>query len=92
LATWWHADVSANDHHRGDLAAALGAIEAKTMLLPGETDLYFQVEDNRREAKHLRRGELRPIPSIWGHRAGNPFNNPEDERFIARAVRDLLAD
>ena len=31
--------------------------------------------------------ELRPIPSIWGHRAGNPVLNPEDAAFIDRAVR-----
>jgi len=42
--------------------------------------------------KHLRHGELRPIPSIWGHRAGNPLGNPQDERFIAQAVRELLAE
>jgi homoserine O-acetyltransferase len=30
---------------------------------------------------------LRPIPSIWGHRAGNPVLNPEDAAFIDRLVR-----
>jgi len=34
---------------------------------------------------------LRPIPSIWGHRAGNPAQNPEDAKFIDTAVRELLA-
>lgn len=92
ISTWWHGDISANALYGGDLPKALGAIQAKTLLMPGETDLYFQVEDNRREVKHLKRGELRPIPSIWGHRAGNPLGNPEDERFIAQAVRELLAD
>jgi hypothetical protein len=23
-----------------------------------------------------------PIPSIWGHRAGNPVTNPEGAQFI----------
>jgi homoserine O-acetyltransferase len=35
--------------------------------------------------------ELRPIPSIWGHRAGNPRTNPEDLTFLQKAVRELLA-
>ena len=32
------------------------------------------------------KAELRPIPPIWGHRAGNPVLNPEDAAFIDRAV------
>jgi homoserine O-acetyltransferase len=55
------------------------------------TDLYFTVEDNRREVARMKRAELRPIPSIWGHRAGNPVLNPEDARFIDAALRELLA-
>jgi homoserine O-acetyltransferase len=35
-------------------------------------------------------GRLLPIPSIWGHRAGNPAPNPPDAAFIRAAVRDLL--
>jgi hypothetical protein len=35
----------------------------------------------------MQKAELRPIPSIWGHRAGNPVLNPEDAAFIYRAVR-----
>ena len=35
--------------------------------------------------------ELRPIESIWGHRAGNPIDNPDDEAFIKQAVADLFA-
>jgi homoserine O-acetyltransferase len=91
LSTWMHADISANDRYRGDLKRALASIQAKTLLMPGATDLYFQVDDNREELPHLARAELRPIPSIWGHRAGNPLNNPEDERFVAKAVAELLA-
>jgi homoserine O-acetyltransferase/O-succinyltransferase len=37
------------------------------------------------------KAELRPIPSIWGHRAGNPVLNPDDAAFIDRAVFELLA-
>jgi len=52
------------------------------LLMPGETDLYFRVADNELELPLLGSAELRPIPSIWGHRAGNPVLNPEDANFI----------
>ena len=59
--------------------------------MPRETDLYFTVEDNRCKVACMQKAELRPIPSIWGHRAGNPVLNPEDAAFIDRAVFELLA-
>ncbi len=58
--------------------------------MPGQTDLYFTVEDNRREITQMPRAELRPIPSDWGHRAGSPAQIPEDLPFIEKAVRELL--
>jgi hypothetical protein len=70
--TWQHADISANELYGGELAKALGAITADALIMPSTTDLYFTVADNEREVAHMRRAELRPIPSIWGHRAGNP--------------------
>ena len=33
---------------------------------------------------------FRPIHSIWGHRAGNPIQCPEDEAMLRSAVRELL--
>jgi homoserine O-acetyltransferase len=59
--------------------------------MPGATDLYFRVADNEAELPLLAHAELQPIPSIWGHRAGNPVLNPEDKEFIKNAVRDWLA-
>ena len=35
--------------------------------------------------------EYRPIPTIWGHRAGNPAKHPEDQRFLAQTIADLLS-
>ncbi len=83
---WRDADIADG----GDLEAALGRIEAGVTLLPCTTDLYFRVEDNAAELPFLRHGELRPIESIWGHRAGNPNVIPEDMAFLAKAVRDGL--
>jgi homoserine O-acetyltransferase/O-succinyltransferase len=87
LRTWDAGDIADG----GDLAAALATIEARVLLMPSETDLYFRVADNVAELPHLRHGRLLPIPSIWGHRAGNPASNPPDAAFIRAGVRDLLA-
>ncbi|MCC6468896.1 MAG: alpha/beta fold hydrolase, partial [Alphaproteobacteria bacterium] len=90
LRTWFVGDISANPMYGGDLAKALGAIRARVLLMPGATDLYFRVADNEAELKHLRQAELTPIPSIWGHRAGNPLQNPADAQFIRAQVRRWL--
>jgi len=92
LWTWQHGDISAQPRYRGDLPAALRDISARVLLMPCDQDAYFRVEDSRRELAHLRRGELRPIISPWGHRAGNPVSSPADEAFIRAAVQELLAD
>jgi homoserine O-acetyltransferase len=91
LRTWDAADISANDLYDGDLPKALRAIQAQVLLLPGATDLYFRTADNEAELPHLRHALLRPIPSIWGHRAGNPVVNPTDLAFIKKEVRAWLA-
>ena len=90
LRTWDAGDISANPIFSGDLAAALGAIRARVLLMPGATDLYFRVADNEAELAQLAHAELRPIPSIWGHRAGNPVQNQADTVFIRDAVRAWL--
>src|SRR3984885_4996637 len=86
LMTWDAADISANETFGGDLERALRAIKAHVLLMPGATDLYFRVADNEAELPLLEHAELRPIPSIWGHRAGNPVLNPDDANFIKAAV------
>nr|WP_321985683.1 alpha/beta fold hydrolase [uncultured Lichenicoccus sp.] len=89
--TWDAGDISANALYDHDLDRALAAIEARMLLMPATTDLYFRVADNEAELSHLRHAALRPIPSIWGHRAGSPSRSPEDERFVREAVADWLA-
>ena len=91
LWTWQNADISANEMYGGDLVKALGAIKAKALIMPSETDRYFEVADNALEMPHLPRAELRPIPSLWGHVAGNPSGNPADTAFLAKGVGDLLS-
>jgi homoserine O-acetyltransferase len=90
LQTWEAGDISRDPRYGGDLTKALSAIQAKVLLMPGETDLYFRVADNAAEMAHLKHAELRPIPSIWGHRAGNPAAIPTDAAFVRAAVRAWL--
>lgn len=93
LMTWYHGDIADDPRYGGDLPAALAAIRARVLLLPSETDLYFRVADNAAELPHLRHGMLKPIPSIWGHRAGNPHPAviPADFAFLKAAVREWMA-
>jgi len=90
LWSWQHADISANPRFRGDLRAALRAITARAVVMPGDHDLYFTVRDNELEVAEMPNAELRPIPSIWGHAAGRG-RNPADNAFIDRALRELLS-
>ena len=92
LWTWQAGDISANDLYRGDLQMALAGIKAKVLLMPSATDLYFQTDDNAAELPHLKYARLVEIPSVWGHRAGNPLANPEDAAFIDKQVAALLAE
>ena len=87
---WFHGDISGNTLYNGDLTQALQSIKAQMLLMPSETDLYFRVADNAAELPHLATGILRSIPSVWGHRAGNPSANPADAAFLKAWVADLL--
>lgn len=90
IDTWLRCDLSDNAVYQKDCDRALKSIYAKTLVMPSTTDLYFTPEDCAAEAVLIPKAEFLPIPSIWGHRAGNPYQNPEDEAFIQRAVRALL--
>lgn len=91
IDTWLRCDISHNPTYQGDYQQALASIRAQTLVMPSTTDLYFTPEDCAAEASLIPAAECRPIPSIWGHRAGNPYQNPEDEAFIRKAVRSLLS-
>ena len=91
LWTWQHGDISANETYGGDFDRALGAIKAKAIVMPGQTDLYFPPEDSEYEVSKMPNAELRPMPSIWGHFAGGPGLNPADVDFLDNALKELLA-
>jgi homoserine O-acetyltransferase len=92
LDTWMNSDISDNDIYQGDLSRALGAISARAIVMPSRTDLYFTPEDSEIETAQMPNAEFRPIESIWGHRAGNPVLDKDDEATLRQAVSDLLAD
>jgi homoserine O-acetyltransferase/O-succinyltransferase len=93
IGIWQRGDISRCAEFGGDMNRALAAIQADILLMPGQTDRYFDVRDNKAELPHLvnaRLAMLHPIPSIHGHRAGNPINNPADRAFINAEISALL--
>jgi homoserine O-acetyltransferase len=91
LGIWERSDISANETYSNDLRAALGAIRARAIVMPGRTDLYFTAQDSKFETDMMPNVEYRPIASKFGHRAGNPTHCKDDEKVLQKAVRDLLA-
>jgi len=67
LWTWFNADISDSPAYGGDFDKALGAIKARTIILPGQYDSYFPPVDSLYEASKIPGAECRPIPSTWGH-------------------------
>lgn len=93
LWTWQNGDISRCAPFRGDFPTAMAAITAKVLLMPGQTDNYFQVGDNEAELPlltHARSTELCPIPSLHGHRAGNPMRIPADKAFLNAKIKAFL--
>ncbi|MAQ83851.1 MAG: hypothetical protein CMH12_11535 [Maritimibacter sp.] len=90
IATWQACDISDNPIYNGDRAAALGAITAKAIIMPGRTDFYFPPEDNAAEVAQMPNAELRVIESVWGHYAGGG-KAAEDTAFVDAALKELLA-
>ena len=53
LYTWQSGDVSKQEPYNGDFEAAMKGIKAKTLVLPGKTDLYFREFGLVREENYL---------------------------------------
>ena len=91
LKSWQMADISANDLYGNDFRQALGAIKAKTIVIPCDNDLYFTPEDNEIEVRHIPNADLRVYRSPWGHCVASPGNDSGFARFLDTAIDDLLA-
>jgi homoserine O-acetyltransferase len=62
-----HSDVSRLSD--GNVAEALGRIQAKTFVMPVDEDMFFKTRDCEAEQKLIRGSEFRPLHSIDGHLA-----------------------
>lgn len=85
---WQHGDVSR--HTDGDVAAALGRITARTVVMPISTDLFFPPEDCAAEQALVPGSELRVIEDVHGHAALFGLT-PSYVEQVDAALRDLLA-
>jgi homoserine O-acetyltransferase/O-succinyltransferase len=87
IDTWMRCDVGGiPGGARSPLTHPLTTIRAKTLVMASATDLYFTPADCQREAAQIPGAVYREIPSIWGHRAGNPAQSPADAEWIRAAV------
>ncbi|KAF9397286.1 hypothetical protein BGX21_009025 [Mortierella sp. AD011] len=70
---------------------ALKGIQAKTLIMPCRTDLYFPPEDSQIEKDYMgENAELKVIESIWGHWAGGPGDSKEDAEFIDDSIYNFF--
>ncbi|KAI0443590.1 homoserine acetyltransferase [Xylaria telfairii] len=89
LDTWQSADCSNQDPYKGDFELAMKSIKAKTLVLPGKTDLYFPPEDSEYEVASMSPsiGKCIAFPSIWGHWAGGPGTSKQDVKWLDEKLR-----
>ncbi|KAI2643230.1 homoserine acetyltransferase family protein [Xylaria nigripes] len=92
LDTWQSADCSNQDRYNGDFELAMKSIKAKTLVLPGKTDLYFPPEDSAYEVACMAPGigKCVAFPSIWGHWAGGPGTNKEDVKWLDQKLKEFF--
>lgn len=86
---WRHGDVSL--HTGGDLAAALGRITAKTVVVAFSQDMFFPPGDCEAEQKLIKNSEFRIVNSLWAHFAMFCLTPSEREQIDA-CIRDLLKE
>jgi homoserine O-acetyltransferase/O-succinyltransferase len=86
---WRHGDVSL--HTNGDLAAALGRITARTMVVAFSQDMFFPPQDCEAEQRLIPNSSFRVVDSLWAHFAMFCFG-PSDREQIDACIRDLLKE
>ncbi|KUI55736.1 Homoserine O-acetyltransferase [Cytospora mali] len=94
LHTWQSGDSSDQEPYNGDFELAMKGIKAKTLVLPGKTDLYFPPEDSEYEVERMTEGvgKCIPFPSIWGHWAGGPGTSRTDLSWLDDKLKVFLED
>jgi homoserine O-acetyltransferase len=87
--TWQRHNVGDTPGFGGDVEKALRSIRVPVLYMPSATDLYFPVTDAEYERAFIQHVTFRPIPSLWGHRAGGG-RSPEDARFLNAEIGRFL--
>jgi len=86
---WQRNDVGQTPGFDGDLARALGSINASVLYMPCQTDLYFPKPDIVAESRWIPRVTVVTIPSLWGHAAGAGWNE-QDAAFLNREIGKFM--
>ncbi len=94
LDVWLASDVAAaaglaSGDPQADLAAALGRIRARCVVVAGRHDLYFPPADCAAEAALIPYTSFEVLESDLGHRAGNPRDSLAEQAQL-RAVVEAL--
>jgi len=87
LWTWQQGDISASETYNRDFERALGAIQARALVMPCSTDLSFTPADNEIEVQHMPNAVLQTYDSPWGHCVAD---RPDVLRAFDWHVRTLL--
>jgi homoserine O-acetyltransferase len=90
LDTWQHGDIAAMPGFDGDTSAALARIQARTVLMPSRTDLYFTTEDAAADAARIPGAQCCVLESDFGHCAGGPGREAASMTAIFDAMHGLL--
>lgn len=85
---WQNGDVGSVTTH-GDYRKALETVTARVLVMPSQTDQYFDVQDGEEEVKHLKNGVFAPIQTIWGHVAGGGANDV-DTKWMDGKIDEFL--
>ena len=92
--TWRTATSAPTRSTRATCRGRCAAIQARTLLMPGDHDLYFQVADNRaRNCEHLRHAELHADPVGVGpprRQPGKPARGPGLHRAARQGAAGRL--
>jgi homoserine O-acetyltransferase len=87
--TWQRHNVGDTAGFHGDQENALRSIRVPVLYMPSASDLYFPVTDAEYERQFISTVTFRPIPSIWGHRAG-AGRNADDIAFLNAEIGAFL--
>lgn len=86
LRMWQRADIGALS---GSFEEALQSVQSRALLMPSETDQYFNWRVSEKEAKLLGGATLKVIPSVWGHLAGSGASKVDTD-WMSQRISDFL--